>query len=658
MKLLILSLRNFMGLENFNLELEGRSASVFGTNAAGKTTLFSAWNWLFFGKNSKGEAAFDIKTLTPDGEPHRGLDHEVEAALELADGRRLTLRRVYREQWTKRRGEARKEFTGHTTEFYVDDVPVKKSDYEAQVADKLAPEETFRLLTDPEEFPERLPWKRRREILLEIAGDVTDADIIAEDERFAELGRVIAERSLADQREVIRARKKKVNAELEDLPIRIDEVTQGLPDLPEGLTDVAAEDRVADLRAERQAAEQERQRIESGGEVAKKTRELREVEAELLAARTRLTAEQEEREAELRSKESRARGALDDARRKARAARAESREAAEELETLERRMAAERERFERVNAEEFCHEEPDTCAACGQKLPADKVEAAREKALATFNEDKARRLEAIREEGQRLKAKRDELFEGAEARDSAVAAADAEVERLEGEATKAQAALEGARGNAPEPSADTDYARLDARKVELEAEITSLREGNEEALAASTARIDALDGQVRGAQAQLALFAHRRQGESRIEDLLGQEERLAEEFERLEHQLHLIDECEREKARLLDERVAEHFEMARFKLFRELINGGLEPCCETTYGGVPYSSGLNHGARIAVGLDIIRTLQRHWGFAPPTWVDQAESFASLPTMDSQVIRLAVSAEDKQLRVKTETETGS
>ncbi|MFS8536099.1 MAG: hypothetical protein FWJ65_13175, partial [Limnochordales bacterium] len=47
--------------------------------------------------------------------------------------------------------------------------------------------------------------------------------------------------------------------------------------------------------------------------------------------------------------------------------------------------------------------------------------------------------------------------------------------------------------------------------------------------------------------------------------------------------------------------------------------------------------------------DIIRTLSEHYGFRAPIWVDNAEAVTRLIPVDSQVIRLVVSA-DKALRV--------
>ena len=89
--------------------------------------------------------------------------------------------------------------------------------------------------------------------------------------------------------------------------------------------------------------------------------------------------------------------------------------------------------------------------------------------------------------------------------------------------------------------------------------------------------------------------------------------------------------------------------LVRFRLFKEQINGGLEDCCDVTVNGIPYATGLNSGAKVNAGIDIINTLSRHYGAQVPLFVDNAESVTQLAQADTQVIRLVVSEADKKLR---------
>lgn len=653
MRLHRLSLRNFQGIRSLDLEPEGASLSVFGRNGTGKTTCASAWSWLLFGKDASGASDFALKTITPSGEPHHGLDHEVEAVMELEGGRRRTLKKVYRETWTKRRGESQRTLTGHTTDHWIDGVPLQKKEFDAEIA-SIAEESTWRLLTDPLHFAERLHWTDRRKLLVEFCGGITNDDVIAANHKLKELVTILNGRKLEKFREMLAARKAKINEQLEGIRFSIKERSRDLSELPEGSKESEAQDRLRELREKRRAVEAERQRIESGGEVAEKSRRIAEIDAALQEIRTRAARNTEAGLANLRAVLSEERGKLEEAKRRARLARAAIQDAGEEIAGLERRMAAERDRFNRLNAEEFRHEEPDTCAACGQALPAEKVEAARQKALEAFNADKSHRLEAIREEGKKLKAKSDELAAGAAERDSEMAAADVEVERIEGEIAAAQIAVEERQAAAPKPEDEPEFQGLAVERSVLADAVEALRAGNAKALEAVDAQIVTANEEILSAEASLALFGKRRDAEARIEELKGEELDMNVEFEELERQLFLSEEFMRVEARLLDERVNSKFKLARFSLFKELVNGSLTEQCEVTVNGVPYSSGLNHGARIAVGLDIISTLQDHFGLKVPIFVDQAESFTALPEMDCQMIRLVVSAADKELRIEKES----
>ena len=127
---------------------------------------------------------------------------------------------------------------------------------------------------------------------------------------------------------------------------------------------------------------------------------------------------------------------------------------------------------------------------------------------------------------------------------------------------------------------------------------------------------------------------------------------MAAEYERLEYELSLLDRFTVAKVNMLEGNINSKFQMARFKLFSEQVNGGLAECCETLFDGVPWSRGLNNAARINTGLDIIRTLSEHYGVSASVFIDNAESVTSLIDIDTQVIRLVVDESAKVLEQRT------
>lgn len=647
MKLKQLTLRNFKGLKDFALEPNGEDTSIYADNGAGKTTLFDAFTWLLFEKDSLNRTNFDIKTLDESGQPIHGLEHEVEGVLEI-EGNELTLRKVYAEKWTKKRGSASKEFTGHTTDYYIDSVPVKKSEYEARIA-SIVDESAFRLLTNPRHFNEVLHWQERRRILLEICGDVSDEDVIASDSTLAKLPGILQGRKLEDHRKVVAARRTEINKEIEKLPVRIDEIQRGLPEANEGYAIVTSN--LAELKAGRQRKQEELVQLEAGGGVAEKTKALREIEANMLKLErehwTKSADASQMVKVELNGVKAKANEMEPIIRSKLR--HIEERVSA--IAELEKQMAEWREEWQRINSGEFAYTESDTCPTCGQALPSEQVEAAREKALADFNHSKAQRLEAIQKKGKNARAKSEALAEEKSDLAREIEGAESKRTELEAEALKLQAKVDALEQQTMDYTEIPEHSVLLEEKAVIEQAITDLKEGSANALDALREEIRAIDSQISEKEGILAQIRQRESGLKRIEELKAQEKTLAAEYEKLEQELYLTEQFVQSKVSLLEEKINSKFKLARFKLFSTLVNGGIEECCETLYQGVPYNSALNNGARLNVGIDIINTLSEHYGFVAPIWLDNAEAVTQIIESKGQQIRLYVSEGDKVLRVE-------
>lgn len=61
-----LHMENFKGIKSLEVNFSNKT-SIKGQNAAGKTTIFDAFTWLLFNKNSAGEEKFNIRPLDKDG---------------------------------------------------------------------------------------------------------------------------------------------------------------------------------------------------------------------------------------------------------------------------------------------------------------------------------------------------------------------------------------------------------------------------------------------------------------------------------------------------------------------------------------------------------------------------------------------------------------
>ena len=631
-------MRNFKGVRDFELTLNGQSYAIFADNGLGKTTIADAIFWLLFDKDSQNQKQFEIKTLGPDGNVLPGLEPSVFAVFDV-DGSEVTLEKIFKEVWTKKRGNAEREFDGHTTDYKINGVPVQKKEYDTYLAG-ICDEKLFRLLSDPTFFSTRLSWQERRAMLLTVCGDITDADVIGASPALAALPDLLGRHSIEDFKKITVARRKETNSELENIPVRLDELSRSINAEVQPVPDLDA------LRAELQQLTEKRAQITAGGGVAEKRVEARKIEAEILDVRARLRAQALADTSGIREEFAAAAKLVTEKEVEIRSLQAQLSDTEKRVEQLSARLTVLRQQYRDRNAQVFEWTGVDTCASCGQSLPADKVAEARNKAESNFNELKAKDLEANMAVGRQVKADHDKAVQDFELLKARLEAAQSALPELAEKAGELQSQM----GTVSEPdfSQDPQIIELNNRLGLIEVEIEQLQGSNTFALAAIDKQIEEIRTKVADGETLKARADERERGKVRHEELKARAKELAKELESMDRALHLCDEFVRTKVRMLEEKINDRFKIARFKLFETQVNGAISETCEITAGGVPYSS-LNHAMRLNVGLDVINVLAAHHGFAPLVIIDGAESVTRIEPTTGQQIRLVVSEADKTLR---------
>jgi hypothetical protein len=644
-----LILRNFKGMKQFELNANGGNAAVYGDNATGKTSIADAFLWIFTGKDSQGKQAENsIKTLTASGEEVHHLDHEAEAILAMG-GRTVSLKKVYHEIWTKKRGAATDSFTGHETEHFIDGVPKSKKEYDAFVSG-IAGEETFRLLTNPAYFNTQLHWQDRRRILMEVCGDVSDEEVIASDNSLARLRQILNGRAIKDHQKVIASQKAEINKQLKEIPARIDEATRALPDVSSVSPAEVIDVEISSLKKQLADKQQELVRVENGGEVAEKQKAAREIEGRLIDLRNKHRAANEDKtfakRNELQKLQLQASGMVNDIKTK------ELRLASirNDIDSSNQKRTALLDRWHSVNNEQFTYSEETNCPTCGQDLPESKVAEAIQKAQETFNAGKSIRLESINTEGKYIKVQLSLLETEQSGIQSELEIITASQNQL-GQTIAAIQAEISAERPAETVEATAEYQSSIRDLGAIQEQVAAINNQKQGVLRQVQIEINLIGQDIAAREKSLTLLDQYKKGRKRIEELAAQEKTLAAEYERLDGDLFLTEQFIRAKVNLLESRINSKFKMARFKMFEQQVNEGIKECCETTCGGVPYSGGLNNAARINVGLDIINTLSQHYNFSAPIFVDNAESVTELIPVNAQVISLVVSKPDKVLRVE-------
>jgi chromosome segregation ATPase len=621
-------------MKDYTFEPGGKSTSVFGANAAGKTTIYDAMSWLLFDKDSLGQSTFEIKPKDSSR-----VEVEVEGTFLNGDSS-VILKKIYKEKWTKKRGSVQLEFTGHETEYYIDAVPVNQAKYKAKVGEIATKDDIFRLLTSPTYSNEQMHWSKRRELLFEICGNVTDAQIIDANPELAELPKILGGKPADDYKKIVMASRKKINEAIEGIPARIDEQTRSKPELTVTNPQTIIK-QLTKLREELAGKNQSIALSLMGGGAAELNTKLAEIDGEIQQLRN---DHQQSINAVVQALKNKLTAIEDKNTESVRLLRSmESDKAKDEFDIgdLQETNTALKTEWRRLTALVFTE---GCCPTCKQDLPEDQVEAAR----LSFNENKAIAIYANIEKGKANAARIKALTENVASLTASIVTLKSSIADIDKQVAALTTEIATAKSNNLFENTGECTAKNAARAKILD-DIKKLASGSSETSVAMAAEKKVIEDAIAENEKHLAKIEQVQQADTRIAELKAEEKKLAGEFANLEKHLFLIESFIRAKVSSLEESINSKFNIIKWKLFKEQINGGIEEICEATVEGVGYNS-INHASRIAAGLECVQVFGDYYNFHPVIFVDGRESVTELPEMTAQIISLVVSPKDATLRI--------
>lgn len=678
MILKLLHLENFKGIKNLDVNFSDKT-KIKGQNAVGKTTIFDAFTWLLFNKNSAGEEKFNVRPLDKDGIRIDNVEIKVVAVLDV-DGKEVELSKVQKQNWVKKRGTNTVTLQGNVNSFEIDGYPKSEADFKAYVSGLAQSEDMFKMLTNPQYFSS-LKWKDQRDILMKLTTEVSDVELAKEmfdENAYAES--LIEELEKAPSTDDIRAKFSKALSEWKkkqaEIPVRIDEAEKSKVDV-----DVAEQELLkADLERKIEAVDD---RMENAGT------EIDRLRGKEMQLQFDMSGIMQVMNDELSAKRRGLDSAKDDATREFNDLHNQIQSAENQIKANEKTISdtdAERKNLGVEYNAEFSKafdempylfdeskwkfdESTTVCSLCGQKLPQDKIESLKadfeqkkadakaratkqlEDARKTFDDAKGAKLKGLIDKGNACKDDIERLTkENADLQTS--------IGTLKEQESKALAKQNDYAKQLSEIPSEADYMQnhkyveLKAEHDKILADIAKLEsEGADKVVNDLKAEKVDLQAQLDEVNKVIAQAANNVAIDDRIEMLRNEQKEIGQKVADQEQMLYLLEEFIRFKLDKISDSINSHFKTVNFKLFEMQLNGGMKDCCECTVNGVPYST-LNSGHRIIAGLDIIRSLSELYGVSVPIFVDNAESLNefNVPDMDTQLILLSVS-EDKQLKVE-------
>jgi hypothetical protein len=622
-----LQLLNFKGIKDLNINFNDSLTNIYGDNAVGKTTVFDAFCWLLWDKDSLNRSQFEIKTLDENGQAIPMIDHSVEAVLNV-DGVDTTFKKIYSEIWTKKRGQTQKEFTGHTTDYYINDVPIKKKEYQDRIASVIS-EEQFKLLSNVQHFNVNLDKKQRRDTLLSLIDYVNVDEIIASNEDFKKLE--LDKYKLEEIRAMNKATASKINKEIEELPVRIDELNNSIQELDFDALEFRKKSKVSS----KDIIDKQLSDFSSiADNISLISKDITTLELEKNSILRQI---EDDYNKKVQEKEQRQNNHDDEKlriKRKIANIEEENRTLTKEIELFNKNLDDERANWIKLNEEKF--DGDTTCPTCKQELPAEQIDKIKEE----FNINKSKRLEQIELQAKHLKDKIGLKEKAIEDNNKIIMELEFEFTELNREDIEIEDA-EIKKAPVPEKVAEID-AEIEEKKKEL----MSLNKADNKDL---LERKKAIEREIEEINKQLYYKDENVKIQAKIEQYKEQEKELAKAYEKTQEILNLCDEYTKVYTGLVSDKINDMFKTVKFKLFDVQVNGGIAETCEATVDGVPYSD-VNNAGKINAGLDIINVLSEKLDISTPIFIDNAESVNELIEVNAQVVRLVVS-NDKTLRIE-------
>lgn len=647
-----LALVNFKGVRDFSIAFNDGITTVCGDNGTGKTTLYDAYLWLLFGKDSTGRSdganGFNVKTTGEDGKPIYRLEHSVTAVLEV-DEKEIKLQRSLVEKWQKVNGTT-EEVMKDETQYFINDVRTgTKKEYQAEISE-IIPEDVFRIITNPYYFTS-LGAETQKDMLLEMVGNIDDEEVAATDPDFLALLDQINGTSLAKWAREIAAKKRACNDALATIPASIETAQKLMPEsenwtvLEKQLKEV--QDRVKEIDAQiadKSALNDEayKRKMALMKQQADKRIKLQDrentIRMEANAAHNKALSDIQQMENELSINQKN----LDSYRN-------DKMNVDGKIDELNGKLVEMREQFKTVAKEQFPEPSGDVlvCPTCGEPYKGENLENAIAKLRGNFEQSKSKRQKDIQTNGKKYKAEYDRAVEQQTKLTGLIA-------KLEDDALEIKGNITIKKNNIPVAGNADEAIANDKECIGLRNDIAEI--ANQLQVEVPQADVSELQSEKADSNAAIADINKRLGKRAMIERVNKEiadleEKRIANNQAKadLEKWEDVYLRFQKAKDEVLMQRINGLFNVVSFSFVKEQKNGGEKVTCYCMVNGVPYAD-VNACGKVNAGLDIINAICATKGISAPIFIDNRESFNQIIPTISQIVNLKVS-NDKSLTIK-------
>nr|DAV37232.1 MAG TPA: chromosome partition protein [Caudoviricetes sp.] len=648
-----ITLRNWRGEKERTTQFhtDGTVTRICGRNGLGKSRHMDAFCWLLFGKDSKDRKDFNLRTTDEKGNPLQHCECSVEGTL-IVDGTEITVKREYKEQWVKPRGQVEEVFKGNVTECTWNGVPVRVNEYKERINSEIIDENLFKMLTNTEYFLS-LKQDVQREVLMSIAGAKTDDELAEGNAEFTALIDMLSGKSLSDYRRQIAAEKKRLKAQADEIKPRIDQTDKMKPEVEDwGMLEDMLTGKKKELEEINELLHSEDARKQSVSDrkatLNREKRQIEQQQKDILAEERRNRQEDADKKNEARNaieKElknihsERSSCNIDITRAKERIAYLTG-----EVVRIKGSLENLRTEWHSIRATQYAGD--NICPHCGQLLPENMIQ----DALQKFEEYKHNNLKENQSRGKSLSAQLESYQEELNRRNEELVeyskkltAIDECIAGLYDRLNSAPKVTPSAINENEIPAYTANLKRLDEIEKEM-ANITYTQTDTE-----LSERAELVKSDIKKLEIQLNNRTIIANYDKEIERLEKEGRELAQKIADIEKREFIAAQFSRARIEDCESRLNSMFGMVRWKLFDTTLDGNEFETCIPMIDGVAYGT-CNTAKQVNAGIDITNTLAKHYEVYAPMFIDRAESVNTFIASNAQMIFLQVTT-DNQLTVK-------
>jgi hypothetical protein len=609
----------------------GNTAIVFtpktkicGANKSGKTTVKSAILWICNSKDDKGKEIAGIRPHDEFGNP--AIDEKESVAVTLTiekDGTEITLTKIQKQ--TKSGGTS--------TDYMINGFKCKATEYEQQIK-TLIPSE---VCLNPQAFL-ILDMQKRRALIIDTFGNVTNDEVIA---LFPEYEILKSDLSVATTAQIkkkyadeIKRLTKERDTKIVEINIAKQKADVDISDMElhlNALTEQINENRAKQTDIDKSLADMDKLTKDILDLKFEESELIKQANAENIKARGNLECEMADVQQQIIS-----------TRNKLGQAKLNIENLKNTYDKFSDMLERQREHYKRLKEVEF-DESSLVCAYCGQEYPKEKKDELRAKYEAT----KQSELKELADDGLQYRTARDNAKDSLATEKKAVETYTANLDKLNTHLSELSECL----AQIPREVDVSDMPRINEIRSEI-AEKDKLIKSMADMQNERTELLNALLGLQSEYNMVQIKIEQARQSQDEVDNLTDRQRELSQLIADNERMKDLVEQFDRAKCKLAEDKINSNFEVIKFKLFETQINGEIKDVCRILVDGEDYERNLNHGSRILAEIDLCRAFQKAYNVELPIMVDDLECLDTwrIPNIPNQLIGF-MRTDDKKLIVE-------